>query len=72
MQPKNLFHQFLDLASEVPSLLQQADALSWTGADDRSTSLEESRRLFLQFANLIHRLKDWENRSGTHLPLGPE
>lgn len=72
MQPKNSFHQFLDLASEVPSLLEQADALPWTGADDRSTSLEESRRLLLQFANLIRRLKDWENRSGIHLPLGPE
>ncbi|KAL1963382.1 hypothetical protein VTN77DRAFT_8398 [Rasamsonia byssochlamydoides] len=71
LQPKNWFHQFLDLASEVPALLEQADALPWTAVDERSMSLE-SRRLLLQFADLVHRLKDWEDRSGIHLPLGPE
>jgi hypothetical protein len=64
LQPKNSFHRFLDLAAEVPSLLEQADALPRVKS--------KSRRLLLRFAGLIHRLKDWENRCGIHLPLGPE
>ncbi|KAL2219947.1 hypothetical protein M432DRAFT_631176 [Thermoascus aurantiacus ATCC 26904] len=69
LQPKNTFHQFLDLAAEVPALLERADSLP--ASIDTALVSSEILDLLHQSADLIRRLKVWERSSGIRLPFGP-
>lgn len=67
---KNSYHQFLDLAAEVPSILEQIDRLT-TG--DSLTQYEHTflETLIQQTLDLIHRMKEWESLNSPRLAQGP-
>ncbi|EEA19130.1 ccr4 associated factor [Talaromyces marneffei ATCC 18224] len=67
---KNSYHQFLDLAAEVPSILEQIDRLSAGNSlgQCEQTPLE---RLARQTLDLIHRMKEWEEFNSLRLAQGP-
>jgi hypothetical protein len=67
---KNSYHQFLDLAAEVPSILEQIDSLA---GGDKPGQYEHTflERLGRQTLDLIHRIKEWEELSSPRLAQGP-
>lgn len=67
---KNSYHQFLDLAAEVPGILEQIDSVS---AGDSLAKYEHMflERLARQTLNLIHRMKEWEKLNSPRLAQGP-
>lgn len=67
---KNSYHQFLDLAAEVPGILEQIDCLT-TGNSLAQYEHTFRERLARQTLNLIHRLKVWENLNSPRLAQGP-
>ncbi|EED12247.1 conserved hypothetical protein [Talaromyces stipitatus ATCC 10500] len=69
-RPKNSYHKFLDLAAEVPDLLEQIDSISTGDSLEQHGNLSPER-LLRRILNIIHRMKEWERFSGPHLALGP-
>ena len=67
---KNSYHQFLDLAAEVPGILEQIDSLT---AGDSLAQCEHTflERLARQIVNLILKLKEWEDLNSPRLAQGP-
>lgn len=67
---KSSYHKFLDLAAEVPSILEQIDSLS---AGDSLEQYEQAslERLARQTLGLIHRMKEWETLNSPRLTHGP-
>lgn len=67
---KNSYHQFLDLAAEVPNILEQIDSLA---AGDNLGQYEHPsiERLARQTLDLIHRMKEWEKLNSPRLAQGP-
>jgi hypothetical protein len=70
--PKSSFHQFLDLAAESPCLLELADSLPSANLSVLCTTVQNTRqRLLNSLAELVQRLKRWDDISRIYLPHEP-
>lgn len=68
LYPKNAFHQYLDLAAEVPALLERADSFlqPWV----RSSPQDHLRYLY-DCVSMLARLQAWADKSNVRMPSDP-